>query len=71
MWSTTMSIECKNVLQRKILLVDDDNDFRWATGNILESAGYKVVHAKDGDDALNFLEKDVGIIFIKGSALKI
>jgi len=54
-----MPAELQTARPRKILLVDDDQDFRWATGNILESAGYKVVHAKDGDDALNFLEKDV------------
>ena len=54
-----MSAEQQTARPRKILLVDDDHDFRWATGNILESTGYKVVHAKDGDEALNFLEKDV------------
>ena len=54
-----MSAEQQTAPPKKILLVDDDQDFRWATGNILESAGYKVDHAKDGDDALNFLEKDV------------
>ncbi len=39
--------------------MDDDRDFRWATGNILEHAGYRVVHAEDGQDALDFLEKDI------------
>ena len=45
--------------QKEILLVDDDSDFRWATGNIVEAAGYRVVHAENGDKALSFLEKDV------------
>ena len=45
--------------QKKILLVDDDHDFRWATGNILQTAGYKVVSAQNGDEAFSFLEKDV------------
>ncbi len=54
-----MSIECKNVLQRKILLVDDDNDFRWATGNILQAKGHSVVHARNGVEAIDFLETDV------------
>jgi DNA-binding NtrC family response regulator len=46
-------------IQMKILLVDDDRDFRWATGNMLESAGYRVIHAGDGDEALSLLEKDI------------
>ncbi|MDY6910553.1 MAG: sigma-54 dependent transcriptional regulator [Thermodesulfobacteriota bacterium] len=43
----------------KILLVDDDRDFRWATGNMLESAGYRVIYAGDGEEALSLLEKDI------------
>ncbi len=44
---------------RKILLVDDDRDFRWAVGNVLEAAGYAVVQAQDGNEALRILEKDI------------
>jgi DNA-binding NtrC family response regulator len=55
----TMPVEQQGQPQRQILLVDDDRDFRWATGNILESAGYRVVYSEDGDEALGFLEKDV------------
>ena len=54
-----MSAEGKNALQRKILLVDDDHDFRWATGNILQAVGHRVVHARNGVEALDFLETDV------------
>jgi DNA-binding NtrC family response regulator len=43
----------------KILLVDDDRDFRWTTGNMLESAGYRVIHAGDGEEALSLIEKDI------------
>ena len=41
------------------MLVDDDSDFRWAAGNLLESSGYRVVEAKDGQEALKLLEKDI------------
>ena len=54
-----MSVEVKNALQRKILLVDDDHDFRWATGNILQAAGHRVVHARNGVEAIDFLETSV------------
>jgi len=54
-----MPAEQQAMPQRKILLVDDDHDFRWATGNVLELAGYGVIQAQDGEEALGFLEKDV------------
>ena len=54
-----MPVELQTIPKRKILLVDDDHDFRWATGNVLELAGYDVVQAQDGEEALGFLEKDV------------
>ena len=54
-----MSAEQQTARPKKILLVDDDHDFRWATGNILQAAGYRVVYAQDGEEALGFLEKDV------------
>lgn len=43
----------------RILLVDDDRDFRWATGNLLKNAGYEVVEAQDGQEALASLEREV------------
>lgn len=36
--------------KKKILLVDDDNDFRSATRTILESGGYTVVEASTGKE---------------------
>jgi DNA-binding response OmpR family regulator len=35
---------------KKILLVDDDSDFRSATRKILESGGYEVVEAASGQE---------------------
>jgi len=43
----------------KILLVDDDDDFRWATGNILNAVGYHCIHALNGQEALNIVEKEI------------
>ena len=54
-----MSDEQENSVQKTILLVDDDHDFRWATGNVLQASGYKVIPAQDGREALDFLEKGV------------
>jgi CheY-like chemotaxis protein len=39
--------------------VDDDSDFRWATGNVLDAAGYQVIFAADGNEALSILEKNI------------
>jgi len=49
----------KDVIQsgKQILLVDDDQDFRWAMGNVLQAAGYGVTYAEDGDEALDTLGK--------------
>ncbi len=54
-----MSAQSKHAVQRKILLVDDDRDFRWAIEKILHAVGHKVVHAGNGLEALDFLETDV------------
>ncbi|MFH1627580.1 MAG: sigma-54 dependent transcriptional regulator, partial [Pseudomonadota bacterium] len=43
---------------RKILVVDDDQDFCWAMGNVLQAAGYSVIQAQDGREAMSLLEKD-------------
>jgi len=40
-------------------VVDDDQDFRWAMSNVLESAGYQVCEAENGRAALKTLEKDI------------
>jgi len=39
----------------KILVVDDDPDMREAIGMMLEPAGFQVVMAKDGEEALSKL----------------
>ena len=44
---------------RKILVVDDDRDFRWTMGNVLQAAGYRVIQAQDGKEAMSLLEKDI------------
>ncbi len=41
-----------------ILLVDDQGDFRDACRTILESLGYRVITARNGDDALRSLNGD-------------
>ena len=45
--------------ERKIMLVDDDRDFVWLTDNTLHKAGYRVVQAHDGEEALGLLEKEM------------
>ncbi|MBC7232819.1 MAG: response regulator [Chloroflexi bacterium] len=43
----------------KILVVDDDPDFVEITRTILESHGYEVASAANGDQALQAMRKDV------------
>ena len=40
---------------KKILVVDDDGDFRWAMGNVLQGAGFHVSEAEDGEKGLKVL----------------
>ena len=54
-----MGEEPRTEAEIKILLVDDDDDFRWATGNILSAVGYRCIYALDGHEALDFLEKEI------------
>ena len=42
-----------------ILLVEDDDDIRQAMTIFLEGAGYRVVEAKDGEEALRLLRASV------------
>src|SRR5688572_13333187 len=42
--------------RRTILLVDDDNDIRETYGEVLVDEGYQVVLARDGLEALEYLE---------------
>ena len=61
-----MPIEDDLTFQREILLVDDDRDFRWATGNVLDAAGYRVIFAADGNEALGILEKNIPHLVLLG-----
>ena len=54
-----MSVENQTSSVKNILVVDDDQDFRWAIGNVLQAEGYRVTQAQDGEEALKLLEKDV------------
>ena len=42
----------------KILVVDDDPDFVEATRMVLESAGYEVISAADGDEGLRKVREE-------------
>lgn len=42
-------------MPKKVLLVDDDKEFRTVAAMVLETAGYSVVQAEDGVIALNLL----------------
>jgi CheY-like chemotaxis protein len=42
----------------KILIIDDDPDFVETTRLVLESAGYEIITAADGDAGLRRVEKD-------------
>ena len=54
-----MSVENQTSSVKNILVVDDDQDFRWAIGNVLQAEGYRVTQAQDGKEALKSLEKYV------------
>ena len=43
--------------QRRILLVEDDDDIAGAMAAILEDEGYCVTHASDGEEALRALHE--------------
>ena len=45
--------------EANILVVDDDQDFRWAIGNVLTASGYKVFEAENGKATLEILKKEV------------
>ena len=42
----------------KILLVDDDPDLQIAMGAVLQSRNYKVISARDGEEALSKLREE-------------
>jgi len=45
-------------MAKKVLLVDDDKEFRTVAAIVLETAGYVVVQAEDGFSALDILRRD-------------
>ena len=45
--------------KKKILLVDDEADFVWLTSRMLEDAGYHVLEARNGEEALKRFSKDI------------
>ncbi|MEP7339246.1 MAG: response regulator [Acidobacteriota bacterium] len=45
-------------MAHKILLVDDDNEFRTVMALALESSGYAVIEAADGVSALDVLRRE-------------
>jgi DNA-binding NtrC family response regulator len=40
-------------------MVDDDADFIWLTVRMLENAGYHVLEARNGEEALACFQKDI------------
>ena len=54
-----MYLEKHTLSAKKMLVVDDDSDFRWAITNVLQEAGYGVTQAQDGEKALILMEKDI------------
>ena len=52
-----MAAEAQTNHSRRILLVDDDDILRDASGRVLERAGFHVLTAQDGKKALRILEE--------------
>lgn len=51
--------------KRNILVVDDDPDFLWLAGRMLEEAGYRVIEARTGESALALFEKEMpGLVLL-------
>ena len=48
----------------KVLVVDDNEDVRDLTAKWLSDAGHKVITARDGDEAVKKLTKDLNIIIL-------
>jgi CheY-like chemotaxis protein len=46
------------LLNKKILIVDDDADFAEAMSSLLESSGYQVLKAKDGSEGLKVAKSE-------------
>ena len=44
--------------QKRILIVDDDSDFVQSVGDVLESEGYEVLKAYNGEDGLALAKRE-------------
>ncbi len=58
--TTSRPASAKGIVTPKVgfvLIVDDDEDGRQAVSSLLESAGYRTAQAKDGRDALVFMQE--------------
>ena len=49
---------------RTILIADDDSDIREVVRILLESEGFNVVEAKDGNDAVNQISPDIDLYIL-------
>ena len=45
-------------MNERILIVDDEQNIRWSLGNVLGDAGFRVVCAEDGEEALAAVEAE-------------
>ena len=51
-------------MSRKILVVDDEKDVRLYLGRLLEKAGYEVVSAEDGREALTVARQELPAVVL-------
>jgi DNA-binding NtrC family response regulator len=51
---------------RKVLVVEDSEEMLWATGNVLENAGFEVEGVTNGTDALDMVKRmpDIRLILL-------
>lgn len=45
-------------MSKKILIVEDDESFHTLYESILDNTDYRIIHAYDGNDALDMLEEE-------------
>nr|WP_321460699.1 chemotaxis protein CheW [uncultured Cohaesibacter sp.] len=57
-WFHRKEMEEEDILNKKLLFVDDSSFFRNMLGPVLKAAGYEVTICKDGVEALAALERD-------------
>jgi len=53
-----MSQHNSESMASRILIIDDDQDFRWAMKNVIVNAGYDVFEAEDGQQGLKILKNE-------------